>query len=108
MILCDLSAYTQGLAAVYAPTMTRDNRQDLRTALTLAQESESGHVDPAIERLLQHELARIWAKIEAQPDQYTMDELEFAIFNRHRQLEKFQNETARKAVARYWNSKSAS
>lgn len=107
MILSDLSAYTQGLAAVYTPTMTRNNRQDLRTALTLAQESESGDVDPAIDRLLQHELARIWAKIQAQPDQYTMDQLEFAIFNRYRQHQQFQNETARKAVARYWNSKTS-
>jgi hypothetical protein len=36
-----------------------------------------------------------------------MNELEFAIFNRYRARPELQNETARKAVSRYWNSRNA-
>jgi hypothetical protein len=33
-----------------------------------------------------------------------MDDLDFAVFNHSRARAEFQNETARKAVSRYWDS----
>ena len=77
---------------------------DAKDALKRAQENESESLDPTVEAALQRELERVWTKIQAQPSSYTMDKTEFGVFNRYRGQVKFQNETARKAIERYWNS----
>lgn len=84
--------------------MSRTNKSDVRAAVDRAHSSESERLDPETERTLQRELDRVWAKIQGQPNSYTMDKLEFSVFNRYRSEHRFQNETARKAVERYWSS----
>lgn len=74
-----------------------------KEALQQAHDSETANT--AIETILEAELDRIWARVQAQPSSYIMDQTEFGIFNRYRYQPRFQNETARSAVARYWNSK---
>lgn len=86
------------------PKMSK-SKMNVREALRRARESETDHVDADTESVLTTELARIWSSIQAEPDTYTMDLTEFGVFNRYRGQQRFQNETARKAVERYWNSK---
>lgn len=88
-------------------TMSRTVQLSLRNALQIAQNSQSEQIDPRISQILEDALAKIWRNIQAQPNSYIMSELEFAVFNRYRGRPEFQNETARKAVSRYWNSRSA-
>ena len=80
----------------------------VRQALQVAQNSQTGQIDPRVLQILERELVRIWGRIRAQPNSYVMDGLEFAVFNHYRARSEFQNETARKAVSRYWNSRSPS
>lgn len=84
--------------------MSRTSKSDVRAAVERAHRSESDRLDPETERILQRELDRVWAKIQTQPNSYTMDKLEFSVFNRYRNEDRFQNETARQAVERYWDS----
>jgi len=84
--------------------MSRTVEVTLRQALQIAQNSQTDQVDPRILEILEQALARIWSNIQAQPNTYLMTELEFAIFNRYRARPELQNETARKAVSRYWNN----
>ena len=90
-----------------SPSMSRNSKSEVRNALQRAQESESDTLDAATEATLTEELDRIWARIQAQPTSYTMNQTEFGVFNRYRAQSRFQNETARSAVERYWNSRSA-
>lgn len=78
---------------------------DIRTALQRARDNESDNLDAETEATLVRELDRIWSKIQAHPSTYTMDQVEFSVFNRYRYQSRFQNETARQAIARYWNSR---
>ncbi|EXJ79592.1 hypothetical protein A1O3_07871 [Capronia epimyces CBS 606.96] len=87
--------------------MSRTVELTVRQALNIAQNSPSGQIDPQILRLLESSLAQIWRNIQAQPNTYVMNDLEFAVFNHFRARSDFQNETARKAVSRYWNSRNA-
>lgn len=89
-----------------SPNMSRNSKSEVGTALQRAQESESDTLDVATEATLTEELDRIWARIQAQPTSYTMNQTEFGVFNRYRAQSRFQNETARRAVERYWNSRS--
>lgn len=88
-------------------TMSR-NKTSLRQALEKAQNNETDTLDIETSTILKDELDRIWIRIQNQPNAYTMDQTEFGIFNRYRSDTRFQNEVARKAVARYWNSKTVS
>lgn len=80
-------------------------KMSVREALQRAQDSETEQVDADTEAILTTELDRVWTCVQAEPDTYTMDQTEFGVFNRYRQQQRFQNEIARKAVERYWNSK---
>lgn len=84
--------------------MSRTSRSDVRAAVDKAHQSETERLDPDTEQTLQQELERVWGKIQTKPNSYTMDKLEFCVFNRYRSERRFQNETARQAIARYWNS----
>lgn len=86
--------------------MSRANKAELRAAVERAQNNDSGNIDSATEHTLQQGLEQIWQQIQNQPSSYIMDMTEFAVFNRYRSDARFQNETARKAIERYWNSKS--
>ena len=88
--------------------MSRTKAMDPKTALQRVQNSDTDSNDPAVEAVLTVELARIWSRIQAEPSSYIMDQTEFGIFNRYRSQPRFQNETAQKAIERYWNSKQAS
>lgn len=86
--------------------MSGHNKAEVRAALQQAQNNDSGNLDISTEQTLQQALDRVWQRIQDQPNSYTMDSTEFAVFNRYRSQSRFQNETARKAIERYWNSKS--
>ncbi|EXJ70616.1 uncharacterized protein A1O5_06687 [Cladophialophora psammophila CBS 110553] len=88
--------------------MSRTLEVTVRQALQIAQNSQTGVIDPQILQILENYLSRTWSRIQAEPDTYIMDGLEFAVFNHFRARSEFQNETARKAVSRYWNSRTAS
>ena len=87
--------------------MSRTVQLSLRNAIHIAQNSQTEQLDPRITQILEEALAKIWRNVQAQPNSYIMSELEFSVFNRYRARAEFQNETARKAVSRYWNSQSA-
>merc|ERR1711939_763792 len=70
--------------------MSRTVEITTRQAIQIAQNSQDGHIDPR--------------NLQRQPNTYVMTHLEFAIFNFYRALPELQNETARKAVSRYWNN----
>lgn len=84
--------------------MSRSSKNDVRAAVDRAHRSESDTLDAETEGTLRRELESVWAKILRQPNSYIMDQLEFAVFNRYRSEARFQNETARRAIERYWNS----
>ncbi|EXJ85395.1 hypothetical protein A1O1_05759 [Capronia coronata CBS 617.96] len=88
--------------------MSRTVEMTVRQALHIAQNSPTGRIDPQVLRILERALSQIWRNIQAQPNTYVMNDLEFAVFNHYRARSEYQNETARKAVSRYWNSRSAS
>jgi len=88
--------------------MSRTDGVTVRQALQIAQNSTTEQLEPRIVQLLEEHLRQTWGRIEAHPKTYVMDALEFAVFNRYRARAQFQNETARKAVKRYWDSKGAS
>lgn len=88
--------------------MSRTIEMTVRQALQIAQNSPTGQVDPQILRILEDYLSQIWQRIQDRPNTYVMNALEFAVFNHYRARTEFQNETARKAVSRYWDSRSPS
>lgn len=72
-------------------------------ALEIARESPDGEQDPTIRKILDDELARIWAKVEAQPTSYVMTRDEFGVFNFFQHRFK-NNEKAVAARRRYWDN----
>ncbi|KIW44531.1 uncharacterized protein PV06_02992 [Exophiala oligosperma] len=84
--------------------MSRTIKITTRQAIQIAQNSENGSIDPIILHLLELALCRIWQNIQSEPDSYVMTQVEFAVFNYHRALPELQNETAREAISRYWDS----
>lgn len=88
-------------------SMSGSNKSNVQAALQQARSNESGQLDASTEQTLRQELNRVWALIQNAPNSYTMDSTEFAVFNRYRAEPSFQNETARKAVERYWNNTSS-
>ena len=84
--------------------MSRTIAITLRQAINIAHNSQTERLDPQVARILEEALQRIWRSIQDQPNSYVMTELEFSVFNRYRSRPEFQNEVARKAVSRYWNS----
>lgn len=88
-------------------TMSRHSPNTVKQALRTAQDDTDGNIDPQVLQILEEVLALIWRKVQRHPNSYVMSEVEFGIFNRYRARQEFQNDTARKAVARYWNSRSA-
>ncbi|KAH8880005.1 hypothetical protein GQ53DRAFT_617485, partial [Thozetella sp. PMI_491] len=72
-------------------------------ALEIARESPDGAQDPTVNRILEAALAKIWAKVQAQPDSYVMTRDEFAVFNfyQHRFIG---NKMAVAARKRYWDN----
>ncbi|KAF2085967.1 hypothetical protein K490DRAFT_21031, partial [Saccharata proteae CBS 121410] len=77
----------------------------LSEALERARETESGP-DPALLHRLQNELVAIWQKLQRQPNSYLLSRDEYALFNYFRQ-DTLDNETARKAVQRFWDHDSS-
>lgn len=88
--------------------MSRTIEATVRQALQVAQNSETGQIDPRIVQILESYLTQVWRRIQDKPDSYVMTELEFAVFNYFRARSELQNETARKAVSRYWNNRGPS
>ncbi|KIX97038.1 uncharacterized protein Z520_07152 [Fonsecaea multimorphosa CBS 102226] len=88
--------------------MSRTYETTVRQALQMAQNSPTGELDPQILQILENYLTQLWGRIQAQPETYVMTVLEFAVFNLFRARAEFQNETARKAISRYWDSHTAS
>lgn len=73
----------------------------IQRALEIARNSE-GVVDPTVSSCLERSLRGLWARLEADPDNYIFTKDEFALFNyfRHR----FTNSnTAQRAVQRFWD-----
>jgi hypothetical protein len=73
----------------------------IQRALEIARNSE-GVVDPTVSSCLERSLRDVWARLEADPDNYILTKDEFALFNyfRHR----FTNSnTAQRAVHRFWD-----
>lgn len=63
-------------------------------------------VSPPVEAVLLSAMNTIWIAITAAPETYTMDNLEFKVFNRYRNSDpRYENPTAQRAVQRYWNAR---
>jgi len=85
--------------------MSRTVEVTIRQALQAAQNTPTDQMDPRLLEVLENALTQVWRNIQAQPNAYVMTELEFSVFNFFRARTEFQNETARKAIQRYWDSK---
>lgn len=78
--------------------------QAVQRALETANNAEA--VSSPVEAVLLSAMNTIWAAITAAPDTYTMDNLEFKVFNRYRNSDsRYANSTAQRAVLRYWNAR---
>ncbi|ETI28519.1 hypothetical protein G647_00969 [Cladophialophora carrionii CBS 160.54] len=84
--------------------MSRTIEVTVRQALQTVQNSSTGEVDERIHQMLEDYLRQTWSRIQAQPDTYVMTDLEFAVLNHFRARAEYQNETARKAISRYWDN----
>lgn len=87
--------------------MSRHSRSDVQAAVDRAHRNESERLDANTEGTLRRELDRVWTLIRSKPNDYIMNETEFAVFNRYRGEDRYQNQTAQKAVERYWNNRRA-
>lgn len=79
-----------------------DGHFTIQRALEIARNSE-GVVDPTVSSCLERSLREVWARLEANPDNYVLAKDEFALFNyfRHR----FTNSNiAQRAVQRFWDN----
>lgn len=79
-----------------------DGHFTIQRALDIARNSE-GVVDPTVSSCLERSLRDVWARVEANPENYILTKDEFALFNyfRHR----FTNSsTAQRAVQRFWDN----
>ena len=72
-------------------------------ALETARESEEGSHDSQVCCILDDALAKIWHKIQAQPDSYVMSKTEMSVFTYY-QYNFVGNETAVAARKRYWDN----
>ena len=88
--------------------MSRSLQTRVREALQIAQNSTTGLIDYGSAQSLENYLRETWGRVLAHPNTYIMTELEFAVFNHFRARAEYQNETARKAVQRFWDSRRAS
>lgn len=71
-------------------------------ALELARDTPEGAADTKVREMLDAEMARIWASIEAEPKTYVMTRDEFAVFNYYGS-KYVGNELAAEARGRYWS-----
>jgi hypothetical protein len=74
----------------------------IRQALEIARNSESA-VDPNISAYLWSSVCNLWAKLEAAPDSYLMDEDEFALFTYFR-YNYSNSQVAQSATRRFWDN----
>ncbi|KAJ2979637.1 hypothetical protein NQ176_g3127 [Zarea fungicola] len=86
-----------------APSSSVPLMSEVSQALEIARESPAGASDLKVRKLLDQAISHIWAKVQAQPDEYVMTREEFSVFNyfQHRFV------GDRKAVAaraRYWDN----
>ncbi|KAJ4265419.1 hypothetical protein NW762_004707 [Fusarium torreyae] len=98
------SATTAAMAATAAAHHARSQQDaSVAQALEIARESPDGSSDPTISKILEAALARIWSKVQNQPDSYVMTRDEFAVFNffQHRFTG---DKTAVSARKRYWDN----
>lgn len=79
------------------------NQISVSKALELVRNSETGEVHPSVDQTLERAIHTLWLRIQARPDSYVMTKDEFAVFNYFR-ARYTGNETARKAVGRFWNN----
>ncbi|KAB5535146.1 hypothetical protein GE09DRAFT_352667 [Coniochaeta sp. 2T2.1] len=72
-------------------------------ALETARDSEEGAHNPQVCSILEDALARLWIKIQAQPDSYVMSQTEMSVFTYYQYS--FQgNDLAVAARKRYWDN----
>lgn len=86
-----------------APSSSVPSMSEVSQALEIARESPAGASDLKVRKLLDQAISHIWAKVQAQPNDYIMTREEFSVFNyfQHRFV------GDRKAVAaraRYWDN----
>ncbi|KAH9885174.1 hypothetical protein F4778DRAFT_514187 [Xylariomycetidae sp. FL2044] len=91
----------QPQATVMIPT--QESSSAVAQALEIARESPEGAKDPIVSNILDTALARIWGRVQAQPENYIMSRDEFAVFNffQHRFVG---NDLAVAATKRYWDN----
>ncbi|MCJ1243523.1 hypothetical protein MMC30_000720 [Trapelia coarctata] len=85
------------------PRYNATNQISVPKALELVRNSETGEVHPSVDATLERAISTLWTKIKARPDTYVMTKDEFAVFNYFR-ARYAGDETARKAVGRFWNN----
>lgn len=76
--------------------------ETMRQALEVARDTE-GEIPPNISAILEAAVATLWRRIQTQPDTYLMSTGEYSLFTYFQ--ERFQDEVARRARERYWDSK---
>lgn len=76
-------------------------------ALRMVQDNPNGSNNAQAKAVLEKELNRIWRNVLQQPSTYIMDNLEFAVFNYHRNSPEYRNPTGQQAVKRHWDNRKA-
>ena len=91
------------MAATAAAHARSQQDASVAQALEIARDSPDGSSYPTISKILEAALARIWSKVQNQPDSYVMTRDEFAVFNffQHRFTG---DKTAVSARKRYWDN----
>ena len=84
--------------------MSKPSSKCIQEAITAYQDNSDG-VSPATLSMLKREFEAIWRKIQQQPDSYTMNNTEFRIFNALRPQSLQNDDRARRAAQRYWDSR---
>jgi len=83
----------------------RDGTLNIQRALDIARNTE-GDLDPTVSNFLETSLSQLWARIQADPDDYILTKDEFAVFNFF--ISRFSgSEIAEKAIARFWTTHQA-
>lgn len=85
-------------------TTMAPSEKEIREALDTVRDSEAPPLKYV--QFLEGEMQKIWRRVLAKPDGYVMSDLEFAVFNHHRNRSEYQNSIAQKAVDRYWRNRS--
>ena len=78
------------------------NQMTVANALEIAKANMNGQLPPAVNQVLERNIADIWRRIQAQPATYVMKKEEFAVFTYYRSRYD-NNAVAQQAVARFWN-----